>query len=261
MTYLDKLRAEHPEWSDEQIAEHVRLWCPIDPTTEVCVQCPQQGMRIPRGDHRAICRACWQMELPPHTNSTDSALDAESERNDPGSRELFGLPESEKGIRGSDDMTAEREGAILEAALEAWGETAQAIKALEELSELQALLAKWACGGVASAGFDFRNDASAIAHKNRTALLSNSARGAEFGRNDPDPRELCGSPESDKGIWGSDNAPRRPDPEMLRAEIREEMADAYIMLGQMELIFGDVAEEEEAKLRRLEADVKKAQGA
>lgn len=192
MTYLDKLRAENPEWGEEKIAEYVYLWCPIDPRTEVCVTCPQKGMLIPRGDHRAICRACWQMEMPVDTNSTDSALDAESERND-----------SEKGIRGSDDMTAEREGAILEAALETWGETAQAIKALEELSELQALLAKWACS------------------------------------------------EMVKGF-----SPRRRDPAMLRAAIREELADAYIMLGQMELIFGDVSEEEKAKLRRLEADVK-----
>lgn len=34
--------------------------------------------------------------------------------------------------------------------------------------------------------------------------------------------------------------------------IREEMADAFIMLNQLELIFGDVAEVEIAKLERLE---------
>lgn len=64
-----------------------------------------------------------------------------------------------------------------------------------------------------------------------------------------------------KGIRGSDDAPRRPDPETMRAEIRAELADAYILMAQMELVFGDVAEEEEAKLRRREADVKKAQEA
>ena len=34
--------------------------------------------------------------------------------------------------------------------------------------------------------------------------------------------------------------------------IREEMADAFIMLNQLELIFGDVTEIEVAKLERLE---------
>lgn len=98
-------------------------------------------------------------------------------------------------------MTIAREGAILEAALLKWGEAAQAIKAIEELSELQTQLARWACG------------------------------------------ELVG-----------DLMPRRKDPEALERSIREEIADCYIMLGQMELVFGDVAEIEEEKLLRLEED-------
>lgn len=98
-------------------------------------------------------------------------------------------------------MTAEREGAILEAALAKWGEAAQAIKAIEELSELQTQLARWACG------------------------------------------ELVG-----------DLMPRRKDPEALARSIREEIADCFIMLAQMELVFGDVSEIEEEKLLRLEED-------
>ena len=38
----------------------------------------------------------------------------------------------------------------------------------------------------------------------------------------------------------------------LEADIREEMADVSIMLNQLELIFGETYEEEEAKLERLE---------
>lgn len=102
-------------------------------------------------------------------------------------------------------MTIAREGAILEAALAKWGEAAQAIKAIEELSELQTQLARWACS------------------------------------------ELVG-----------DLMPRRKDPEALARSIREEIADCYIMLEQMELVFGDVAEIEEEKLLRLEEDVKDA---
>lgn len=40
--------------------------------------------------------------------------------------------------------------------------------------------------------------------------------------------------------------------------IREEMADAFVMLNQLELIFGDVAEIEIAKLERLEGMIENA---
>ena len=40
--------------------------------------------------------------------------------------------------------------------------------------------------------------------------------------------------------------------EAIREAIREEMAGAFIMLNQLELIFGDVTEIEVAKLERLE---------
>lgn len=38
----------------------------------------------------------------------------------------------------------------------------------------------------------------------------------------------------------------------LESDIREEMADVSIMLNQLEFIFGETYEEEEAKLERLE---------
>ncbi len=40
--------------------------------------------------------------------------------------------------------------------------------------------------------------------------------------------------------------------DVAMAAVREEMADVSIMLSQLELIFGDVADTEEAKLVRLE---------
>lgn len=40
--------------------------------------------------------------------------------------------------------------------------------------------------------------------------------------------------------------------------IREETADAFVMLNQLELIFGDVAEIEIAKLERLEGMIENA---
>ena len=43
----------------------------------------------------------------------------------------------------TDKMTAEREGAILEAALETWGERAQIGMAIEEMSELMKALCKY----------------------------------------------------------------------------------------------------------------------
>lgn len=99
-------------------------------------------------------------------------------------------------------MTIAREGAILEAALLKWGEAAQAIKAIEELSELQSVLAKWAVHQMVS------------------------------------------------------DAPRYPEGDAVERAVREELADAMIMLEQMELVFGDVSEIEEAKLLRLEEDIK-----
>ena len=82
-------------------------------------------------------------------------------------------------------INQEREAAILEAAVEKFGTSAQITKAIEELGEL-------------------------------TVELSRHLNGL-----------------------GSTDA------------IREEMADSFIMLNQLELIFGDVSEVEEAKLERL----------
>lgn len=84
------------------------------------------------------------------------------------------------------EMTQEREGAILEGAVEKFGSNAQVIVAIEELSELQKELTKWLRG-----------------KGKEEALL-------------------------------------------------EEMSDVSIMLGQLELIFGDFIEEEISKLERLE---------
>ena len=172
MTYLEELRARYPEKSKKWIKDHVAGHCP-------------QPLPAP-WDCTGDCIACWNREKP---EDTSSGADA---------------PPSPQG-EGFDGLTAEREGVILEAALAKWGEAAQAIKAIEELSELQTQLARWACS------------------------------------------ELVG-----------DLMPRRKDPEVLARSIREEIADCYIMLEQMELVFGDVAEIEEEKLLRLEEDVKDA---
>ena len=52
------------------------------------------------------------------------------------------------------------------------------------------------------------------------------------------------------------DAPRYPEGDAVERAVREELADAMIMLEQMELVFGDVSEIEEAKLLRLEEDIK-----
>ena len=84
------------------------------------------------------------------------------------------------------EMTQEREAAILESAIKKFGPRLQVIVAIEELSELQKELTKWLRG---------------------------------------------------KGT---------------REGLMEEMADVFIMLNQLELIFGNPTEEEIAKLERLE---------
>ncbi len=93
------------------------------------------------------------------------------------------------------EMTAEREGAILEAAIERWGEEMQIIVAIEELSELQKALTKRLRAGGGSVDCE-------------TARL-------------------------------------------LSENILEEMADVYIMLAQLEMMFGDPTEYEIEKLERL----------
>ena len=87
------------------------------------------------------------------------------------------------------NMTNEREAKILEGAIAKFGTQAQIAKAVEELNELAAELAR---------------------HLNGQAKVEN---------------------------------------------IREEMADAFIMLNQMEMIFGDVSDVEICKLERLEGMV------
>lgn len=173
MTYLEQLRAQYPEKGPKWIRDHIDGSCP-EPLPGKCIE---------------NCRLCWNREMAEEDTSSVSA------------QALTPSPRGE----GFDGLTAEREGAILEAALAKWGEAAQAIKAIEELSELQTQLARWACS------------------------------------------ELVG-----------DLMPRRKDPEALARSIREEIADCYIMLEQMELVFGDVSEIEEEKLLRLEEDAKDA---
>lgn len=94
------------------------------------------------------------------------------------------------------EMTPEREGTILEAAIEKWGERLQITVAIEELSELQKALCKYL----------------------RWASVTEDGEGRE----------------------------------KIVAPIKEAMADASIMLNQLELIFSDCSEEEIAKLERLE---------
>lgn len=91
-------------------------------------------------------------------------------------------------------MTQEREAKILEGAIKTWGETAQIVVAIEELSELTKALSKW-----------------------------------------------LRYYHTDNGYY-----------DQILADIREEMADAGIMLNQLCLIFGDPTEEEILKLLRLE---------
>ena len=92
-------------------------------------------------------------------------------------------------MENSVNMTNEREAKILEGAIAKFGTQAQIAKAVEELNELAAELAR---------------------HLNGHAKVEN---------------------------------------------IREEMADAFIMLNQMEMIFGDVSDVEIRKLERLEGMV------
>lgn len=86
----------------------------------------------------------------------------------------------------TNEMTQEREAAILEGAISHYGSDAQIVKAIEELGELTVELAR---------------------HRNG-----------------------LGNVEA----------------------LREELADAFVMLNQLELIFGDVSEIEVAKLERLD---------
>jgi len=92
-------------------------------------------------------------------------------------------------MENSVNMTNEREAKILEGAIAKFGTQAQIAKAVEELNELAAELAR---------------------HLNGQAKVEN---------------------------------------------IREEMADAFIMLNQMEMIFGDVSDVEIRKMERLEGMV------
>lgn len=92
-------------------------------------------------------------------------------------------------MENSVNMTNEREAKILEGAIAKFGTQAQIAKAVEELNELAAELAR---------------------HLNGQAKVEN---------------------------------------------IREEMADAFIMLNQMEMIFGDVSDVEIRKLESLEGMV------
>lgn len=92
-------------------------------------------------------------------------------------------------MENSVNMTNEREAKILEGAIAKFGTQAQIAKAVEELNELAAELAR---------------------HLNGQAKVEN---------------------------------------------IREEMADAFIMLNQMEMIFGDVSDVEIRELERLEGMV------
>ena len=92
-------------------------------------------------------------------------------------------------MENSVNMTNEREAKILEGAIAKFGTQAQIAKAVEELNELAAELAR---------------------HLNGQAKVEN---------------------------------------------IREEMADAFIMLNQMEMIFEDVSDVEIRKLERLEGMV------
>ena len=92
-------------------------------------------------------------------------------------------------MENSVNMTNEREAKILEGAIAKFGTQAQIAKAVEDLNELAAELAR---------------------HLNGQAKVEN---------------------------------------------IREEMADAFIMLNQMEMIFGDVSDVEIRKLERLEGMV------
>ena len=86
----------------------------------------------------------------------------------------------------TNEMTQEREAAILEGAISHYGSDAQIVKAIEELGELTVELAR---------------------HRNG-----------------------LGNVEA----------------------LRDELADAFVMLNQLELIFGDVSEIEVAKLERLD---------
>lgn len=97
-------------------------------------------------------------------------------------------------MENSKNMTTEREAAILEGAIEKFGTAAQIAKALEELNELGAELA----------------------------------------------RRLNGQAKVEA--------------------IREELADAFIMLNQLEMIFGDVTDVEIRKLERLEAMLAAVEG-
>lgn len=94
------------------------------------------------------------------------------------------------------EMTQEREAAILEAAINKWGNRLQIVVAIEELSELQKALCKYL---------------------------------------------RCLAADADC-----------EDLSCAEAAIKEEIADASIMLNQLELIFGDCTEEEVRKLERLE---------
>lgn len=94
------------------------------------------------------------------------------------------------------EMTQEREAAILEGAINKWGNTLQITVAIEELSELQKALCKY--------------------------LRHISTNAGDYAR------------AYDETV------------------IRDCIADASIMLNQLELIFGDCTEEEITKLERLE---------
>lgn len=112
------------------------------------------------------------------------------------------------------DMTAEREGAILEAALEKYGAARQRRQMIEEMAELTQALCKL----------------------ERTEELLDSVKATA----------QLGEPERAEEYRNSVKATAR-----AKYHVREEIADVQIMLNQMQLLYGDCTEREIRKLERL----------
>ena len=117
MTFLEKLKQEHPENVGPQWLRGV-YGCPFHYGYELEREKPCLNSIAP-------CMGCWNREMPEKVPTPKN-----SQASDDGAGEV-------------DGMTAEREGRILEAAVKTFGKAAQVDMMIEEMSELTKALLKW----------------------------------------------------------------------------------------------------------------------
>lgn len=81
MTCIEKLREIHPEWTEEEISEHIKRRCPIH--SYIAHRPIYCGAYIWESSDKQTCRRCWDREMyPEHMNryATNFSLTGEDMR-------------------------------------------------------------------------------------------------------------------------------------------------------------------------------------